>query len=235
MTLPTSVSCNGGSNANVGLTTGGTGTAPYTFLWSNGQTSQFNNNVGAGVYTVTVVDQNGCSTTGSQTVTEPTAINSSVSVTDASGAATNDGSVNLTVNGGTPTYTYTWSNGSSTEDLNGVNPGTYTVTITDANGCTSVQSATVSQPTSISEINGLAVNLYPNPTTDLVTLSLSLTQSSDIEIQVLNVTGQLITTIQETQILSTSYQINTADWSAGVYVVRVQAGTVNQSYRLIKK
>ncbi len=235
MSSPLNVSCNGGSNGSIGLTTGGTGTGPYTFLWSNGQTSQSIINVGAGVYTVTVVDQNGCATTGSQTVTEPTAINSSVSVTDASGAATNDGSVNLTVNGGTPTYTYTWSNGSSTEDLNGVNPGTYTVTITDANGCTSVQSATVSQPTSISEINGLAVNLYPNPTTDLVTLSLSLTQSSDIEIQVLNVTGQLITTIQETQILSTSYQINTADWSAGVYVVRVQAGTVNQSYRLIKK
>jgi len=118
------------------------GTPSYTYSWNNGCNTATCNNLGAGTYTVTVTDANGCTTTGSATVENIGGPSVNPSSTDAT-CGNNDGSVSANANGGTPSYTYSWSNGCNTATCNNLGAGTYTVTVTDANGCTTTGSATV--------------------------------------------------------------------------------------------
>ncbi|HQK68747.1 MAG TPA: hypothetical protein PLL94_11430, partial [Bacteroidales bacterium] len=142
----TDVRCFGNATGAVNLTVTG-GTAPYTYLWSNGATTEDLVNVVAGTYTVTITDANLCTTTASGTVTQPAAaLAGTITVTNVKCFGETTGAVNLTVTGGTAPYTYLWSNGATTEDLVNVVAGVYTVTITDANLCTTTASGTVTQP-----------------------------------------------------------------------------------------
>ena len=138
--------------------TGGTG--GYTYAWSNGATTANLSNVGAGSYTCTVTDGNGCTTTSNTVnITEPTALNASLTGTDISCNGLTDGSVALSVSGGTSGYTYAWSNGVTTANLNNIASGNYTCTVTDANSCTVVSNnVTVSEPTVITISNTTIVN-----------------------------------------------------------------------------
>ncbi|GAA4035395.1 hypothetical protein GCM10022409_20050 [Hymenobacter glaciei] len=145
---PTAASCVGGATGSVTLAVSG-GTAPFFFLWSNGATTQNLTGVAPGTYSVTVTDVNGCSASCSATVGGATAMRPSISTTAATCCATSSGRVDLTVSGGTAPYTYSWSNGATTQDLSNVPAGTYTVTITDASGCTATASGTVTQPATL--------------------------------------------------------------------------------------
>src|SRR6185436_17460578 len=128
------------------------GTTPYTYNWSNGSVSQDLTNVPAGNYSVIVTDANGCTiSTSGVTITQPAAAlastNSHVNVLCRNNTT---GSINITVTGGTAPYSYDWSNGANTEDISNISAGSYTVTITDNNGCTSASAAiTVTQPAAI--------------------------------------------------------------------------------------
>lgn len=139
----TNVSCNGGADGSAAVTVSG-GVPPYTITWSNGATTAQINGLVAGSYSVTVTDAVNCSASGNQLVTEPASINLSFSVTNESFAGANDGAIDLSVSGGTPSFSYAWSNGATTEDITGLSAGTYFVTVTDANSCTQTGSATVS-------------------------------------------------------------------------------------------
>ncbi|MFS4494024.1 T9SS type A sorting domain-containing protein [Maribacter sp. 2308TA10-17] len=144
--VATDVLCFGELTGSVDLTVTG-GTTTYTYLWSNGATTEDLADVAAGTYDVTITDANGCETTASATVNQPmAALSGSAVATDVLCFDELTGSVDLTVTGGTTTYTYLWSNGATTEDLADVAAGTYDVTITDANGCETTASATVNQP-----------------------------------------------------------------------------------------
>jgi gliding motility-associated-like protein len=133
----------GASNGSINLSITG-GTAPYTYVWSNGATTSALNNIAAGVYTVTVTDANGCSASPAPITVQNDAGNLQVSaaVIDAVCTSTN-GSISLTLTGGTAPYTYAWSNGATTAALNNLAAGAYSVTVTDANGCSVSANATV--------------------------------------------------------------------------------------------
>src|SRR5687767_6311149 len=143
------VLCNGGATGSIALTVTG-GTTDYTYVWSNAATTEDISGLVAGTYTVTVTDANGCVTTASATVTQPAVLSGSAVASPVlcNGGAT--GSIALTVTGGTTDYTYVWSNAATTEDISGLVAGTYTVTVTDANGCVTTASATVTQPAVLS-------------------------------------------------------------------------------------
>ena len=111
-------------------------------------------NLSAGDYTVTITDANGCfKETNNITLTQPNAaLASNGNKTDVSCNDAADGSINLSVSGGTANYTFAWtktgdsSYSATSEDLNNLAPGTYNVTVTDANDCTTTASVTITQP-----------------------------------------------------------------------------------------
>ncbi|GIV33461.1 MAG: hypothetical protein KatS3mg031_0996 [Chitinophagales bacterium] len=138
------VTCNGSSDGAVDLGVTG-GTPPYTYAWSDNSTGEDRINATAGPFSVTVTDNNGCSTVNSGTLTEPAAITSTVQTTDAGCKGDNTGSADLQVSGGAPPYTYQWSNLANTEDLTNVAGGTYLVVVTDANGCTHVSTVVINE------------------------------------------------------------------------------------------
>ena len=115
----------------------GGGNPPYTYQWSNGATTQDLTGLSAGTYTCTITDVNGCFMDTSYTlaiVPAQTSFNVVQNIADES-CNGNDGSINLSIGGGVGPYTFQWSDGSTSQDLNNVSAGSYTVTITDAAGC----------------------------------------------------------------------------------------------------
>ncbi len=131
----TNVKCNGESNGSIDITASG-GTPPYTYLWNDGVTTEDRNNLLAGRYNVTVTDKNGCSeNTTTITVNQPSKLNVTYTATKVTCFGGNDGSINLTVTGGTPPYTFIWNDGVTTEDRDNLVANFYGVKVTDANGC----------------------------------------------------------------------------------------------------
>ncbi|MFZ4543608.1 MAG: T9SS type A sorting domain-containing protein [Saprospiraceae bacterium] len=143
------------------------GLTPYTYIWSNAATTQTINNLAAGTYSVTVTDAFGTTATSSVTLTQPaSSIFLSTQVTNASCFGAN-GMVDLSVVGGTAPFSYAWSNSATTEDIS-ASAGTYSVTVTDANGCTVATGATITEPALFSTNAGADVTINCiNPTTIL--------------------------------------------------------------------
>lgn len=166
------VSCFGKTNGSAGSNTIG-GTEPYSYLWSNGSTQDTLISVGAGNYTITVTDINGCADTSSITITAPDVLNVTAVVTSnyngkqISCNGNSDGSGDVNVIGGTPNYSYLWSNGTILDTLTGVGAGIYTVVVTDANNCIDSATITISQPDSLtataiitSNYNGMNISCF---------------------------------------------------------------------------
>lgn len=145
----TSVLCNGDA-ATITLSATG-GTAPYigdsTFLQV------------AGSYTYTITDANGCTTTTSITVTEPSAIAVNATSVNTTCNGASDGSIDLTVTGGTSPYTFNWNNGQfTTEDLTNIPAGSYSGVLTDANGCQDSGTVVITEPAAIVATLALTTN-----------------------------------------------------------------------------
>jgi gliding motility-associated-like protein len=164
----TNVSCNGGNNGSVSVTPGN-GTPPYTYLWTSvAQTTQTATGLAAGTYTVTVSDANGCTVTATASVTQPTALAAlGANVTNVSCNGGNNGSVTVNPSNGTPGYTYLWSAAAQTgQTATGLAMGTYTVTVTDANGCTITATASVTEPTALAALGSNVTNVSCNGGSD---------------------------------------------------------------------
>ncbi|MEL7532504.1 MAG: T9SS type A sorting domain-containing protein [Bacteroidota bacterium] len=138
----TDANCFGDASGTIDLTVVG-GTAGYTYSWSNGDTTQDLSNIPAGTYTVSIIDTNNCITAQSQTIGEPSQIVLSTSADSTLCFADSSGSINLSVSGGTPTYSFAWSNGESTQNISNLPAGPYNVVVTDANNCPMTISDTV--------------------------------------------------------------------------------------------
>ena len=139
----TNVNCNGGNNGSATVSVAN-GTAPYTYAWSNGATGASISNLAAGNYTVTATDSNGNTGTLIVNISQPTPLNANVTGVDETSAPANNGSATSAPTGGTAPYSYLWSTGATTATINNLNSGTYTVTVTDANGCTKTGSVVIS-------------------------------------------------------------------------------------------
>jgi gliding motility-associated-like protein len=160
----TNVKCNGDKDGAIALTVAG-GTAPYTYAWTGpspfaGATTKDITALAAGDYLVTVTDSKNCAqTSGSLTVTQPLAISVGTPVVTNTGCGTSVGAINITPTNGTAPYTFTWAGPSgyanTNQNITGLAAGSYTVTIKDANNC-----STTSTPIVVSS-SGLALNVTP--------------------------------------------------------------------------
>lgn len=141
----TDITCNGASNGSLSLNvTGGNGSPVYA--WSNMATTPGLSGLSAGTYTVTVTNSGNCSSTASATISEPPVLAATKTQKNLCTGFIN-GKISLSVTGGTTPYSYLWSNAATIEDLSGLNTGSYTVTVTDANNCTATASATLTSGT----------------------------------------------------------------------------------------
>ena len=120
------------------------GTAPFSYAWSNGDSAALVSSLFAGIYHVTLTDSVGCTTSSTTWVNDVNGPSTSVSsISDVGCFGQADGSVSLTTGGGLPPYIYSWSNGATIEDLTGLEPGTYTLTVSDTAGCRSFRSVEI--------------------------------------------------------------------------------------------
>ncbi|MDB5283921.1 MAG: hypothetical protein JWO06_2996, partial [Bacteroidota bacterium] len=138
----TNVTCNGLSNGSATVAVSG-GTPTYIYHWSNSQSTATASNLAAGTFPVTITDAAGCSVTTSKTVTQPNALN--VSVTPTNAGCSTPGKAVASVTGGTTAYTYSWNQGSSNGNVDSnLTAGIYLLTVTDAHSCTASVSVTIS-------------------------------------------------------------------------------------------
>lgn len=138
------------------------GTAPFTFLWSNGATTDSVSNLAPGAYTVDVTDANGCVSTEAVSITTQGANNPILAVDTVywdGCASTGGGVVEVSATGGTGTLNYLWSNGNSTPQLSGLTAGTYSVTVSDGSGCTDDTTLQVTAPMELMVAQDSVANL----------------------------------------------------------------------------
>jgi gliding motility-associated-like protein len=131
----TNVNCNGNANGSIIVNVSG-GTIPYSYLWSNGNSSSQSNTLTAGNYSIQVSDLNNCSTNTIVTLSEPSQLTANVSVVTPSCIGISDGSAQLNIIGGISPYTILWSNGVTSTQNNNLSANVYSVSINDANACT---------------------------------------------------------------------------------------------------
>jgi hypothetical protein len=137
------ITCNGASNGLARAAAGG-GYGAFSYSWNTGDSTAQVQGLSAGLYSVTVTDADACSASNQITLTDPVLLSANLSTTGETAVGANDGTATTVVSGGTAPYNFVWSNGANTPLLNNLSPGTYTVTITDANACTTLRTASVS-------------------------------------------------------------------------------------------
>ena len=119
------------------------GTGPYTYSWNNGGNTDMIENLDDGNYTVTVTDANGCEVVTSEIITEPYVIDLSSNIIQEP-CTFDEGSIFLNPTGGVPPYTFNWSSGEITQNIEQLLPGNYNIIVTDADGCQGTESFALS-------------------------------------------------------------------------------------------
>lgn len=222
-----SMLCNG-DLASVDLTaTGGTG----AYVFSNDGINYGGNttfiNIPQGTFTYYVKDDNDCITSAVETFVNPAPIVIAGVASDEQQG--NDGSINISVGGGTAPYDYSWSNGEATEDISNLSAGTYTITITDDNGCTEDEVFEVVSFVGLDQLALKEVRLYPNPSVDYFELHFKTTASKTIRIT--DAAGKVLESYESDELqLNVNHQL-----SAGSYYIVIDAGGSREVYPFIVK
>ena len=146
------------------------------------------------------------------------------------------GSVKIIPTRGVPPYTYAWSNGAVTDSVSGLAIGTYNVTVTDKNGCTDVQTYTVSSITSVTDITSPFghITVSPNPTSGNATLKVELNNTLDLRVQVINIMGQVIFQENRSHSSNEIFDMDLTNKASGIYFIRLEADQHVQVLRIVK-
>jgi len=137
----TNVLCNNEINGTVSLMISG-GNYPYSSNWGTADTTA----LAVGIYNYSITDNNGCTYSDSVNISEPSAIINSYTSINANCNGNNTGSIDISLSGGIPPFTFLWNNGDTTEDLTNISAGQYIVNITDVNNCTLNDTINISEP-----------------------------------------------------------------------------------------
>ena len=229
------------SDGSIDITvTGGSGAGTYVYLWDDPATSTTEDigSLAEGTYTVVVTDS--CTTdtlsvlltAGGNTLT---LISSSVQVTTTGG---NDGSIDATVTGGATPLTYSWDNGASSEDIDTLTAGTYILTVTDAGGCTSTMTVTITEPgVGIQEVSatGLSDVLnIPNPFTRETEIQFTLSGGGSVDFAVYNLIGKVVYSEKVNAANGLNkFQFSSDGLAPGIYIYSLNDGSAIATGRMI--
>lgn len=204
------------------------GRSPYSYAWSNGDTTATAQNLPAGNYTVTVTDSLGDTRLAYFTIAQPVPLQTGYIVQRSTG---NDGSIKVQVLGGTPPYQYTWANNVGLGDtaLN-LAPGIYTVTVTDQNGCAKADTINVYLDSTVNNTPTLSViqsiSLFPNPTTGRLYFEIEAAAQGMLEMELVDLLGRRVQ--QYSQTASSNLISGSMDMEAlpsGMYLLNVRFGS----------
>lgn len=224
-------SCFGDDDASVTVSfTGGNASGATFDIGSGPQASGTFTGLAQGVYTVVVIDGDACPTDVTVSVTGPTQLTTGGGVTNET--VPNNGAVNLTVFGGSSPFTYVWSGPASfsatTQDISGLDAGTYTVTVTDANGCTTTSNFTVNSLVGLVDLDVVNFNLYPNPSNGVFNIVMANVDNGMYAIEVTDLDGRVVYTANMN---GESHTIDMGDKASGTYILQVS----NEKSRTIKR
>lgn len=211
----TEAKCNDAANGAIDLNVSG-GTAPYSYLWVNGATTQDLANVSKGSYSCQVTDASGCVKNINLDVTAPDPITAQVDLTKPQKGKDN-GSISIVPAGGTQPYTYLWNNGASDQKIQNLAPGQYSVSITDANGCLKIETIQLDEAVGTFSFDVLSyVNVFPNPNNGMFKIEATFTKPTSVQINVLDILGRKILDekFEGTEMFK---NINLSDSPAGTY------------------
>ncbi|MFN7910899.1 MAG: choice-of-anchor B family protein [Bacteroidota bacterium] len=231
-----------GTCAGAALTPVNSSTSSTTYTWNFSGGNPATSTLSAptvsysspGVYTITLMAGNNTTTTAIQTKTVFISGASIISsFTNATCGSCPDGSASVSVSGGLAPYTYSWApTGGSSASASGLLPGCYTISVKDANNCTSsAQICLNNTPTNLSKQNLQDIQVFPNPASTELFLNLSSFNATDITVKLINTLGKTVSSIKINNSVS---KIPVSNLVSGFYVIHIQANNKNFYTNFIK-
>jgi len=230
------VSCFDGSDGAVAISVN-MGTAPFIYDWSNNATTEDITGLSAGNYTLLVTDVNNCEVAFEVTIEEPAEL-SATAVVSQTDYFTATGAIDLTVSGGTLSYTYSWSNDSTSQDLSNLEAGTYTVSITDSHHCVKEASfeVTVDLVSGVNDLSGnVKMQLFPNPAESSVTVKFESSKESVVTLELVNALGEKVLAKELGYTNLVNEQIVVDKYVKGIYFIRLVTESGTHSKKLMIK
>lgn len=218
--------CPGSTDGYINVSVSG-GTAPYTYEWEDGvTTANFRNNLEGGTYEITVTDLSNDSVVLSVDLVAPQPLTIELD-------NNNTFTLSSTVTGGTPPYSYNWSNGAIDDYLNLGDAGSYTLNITDANGCTASKSFTFTSIEDLSSINELKV--YPNPLSgQQLSIDLVAEENMDATIELYDNSGRMVRAVNANFVTgANSLRLDMSNIHPGVYIVKILSNDVAVNRKVV--
>ncbi|MEO6691863.1 MAG: T9SS type A sorting domain-containing protein, partial [Saprospiraceae bacterium] len=205
------------------------GTSPFNYNWSTGNQTTTLSDLFPGKYTVIIFDANGCRFESQYEVKSPDLL---FVIGDAIASYGNNGSIDLMVSGGTKSYNFFWSNGETTQKIMNLIPGTYTVTVTDANSCMNVQTFEVQNKVSVKDQKkSNEITILPNPAINEINIKSNNQLIKEVELR--NIKSQLI--LNKKSILEYIVKLNISELPSGQYILTLKLNNGNQIQRIIVK
>lgn len=222
-TSTTDVKCFGNATGNASIAVS-SGATPYTYVWAGATTSTAATatNLIAGNYSVLVTDANGCSLIQNYTITEPPALAGLSTVFPDNGSS--NGIAFIAMSGGTPPYSYFWSNGATTPSATGLAAATYLVVVTDANNCVYNTAVTVPLVAGINYLNAgiTSAEVFPNPAHNNFNIKLELQNATPIELNLYAVNGSKVYSELIAQTMTLNKQLSFGTIEKGVYFLEIK-------------
>ncbi|MGM0582035.1 MAG: T9SS type A sorting domain-containing protein [Bacteroidota bacterium] len=223
----TNVSCSGSEDGKITVETT-EGTEPFSYSLDEAEAVESNvfSELAAGEYTIEVTDINGCTASTNVTIESPDALEIEAEVVN-SNSITGNGSISLSVTGGTGDYSFNWNTDATTSSIDELEIGEYTVIVTDENGCSLEESYTVGGVTSNDKSLSNSILIYPNPAKDILQMEHS---HSSKELSIYDAKGKFLKKVSTE---GTQTEINVSQLPSGLYFVR--ADGASQLHRFVKQ